>query len=106
MTYDGKQVGARIREVASGLETALVSNVEVARGILAKRLDEIRVEDRDDVIYAQMDIGPVVLEAVGVDVAGCGCAGPQNDLAPPQKQGLTGIITVRLANLPRSHRKM
>ena len=73
--YDSEQIGARIREVALRLEEALAGDVEVARGILAKRLGEIRVEERDDGIYAQMDIGPVLLEAVGADVAGCGCGG-------------------------------
>ena len=72
---DGEQVGARIRKVALRLEQALATDVEVARRILAERLGDIRVEERDDGIYAQMDIGPVLLEAAGADVAGCGCGG-------------------------------
>ena len=72
---DGEQVGARIRKVALRLEQALATDVEVARRILGERLGDIRVEERDDGIYAQMDIGPVLLEAAGADVAGCGCGG-------------------------------
>ncbi|MBK7082267.1 MAG: recombinase family protein [Betaproteobacteria bacterium] len=72
---DGEQVGARIRKVALRLEQALATDVEVARRILGERLGDIRVEERDDGIYAQMDIGPVLLEAVGADVSRSGCGG-------------------------------
>jgi hypothetical protein len=36
---------------------------------------DIKVEERDVGVYAQMDIGPVLLEAAGADVAGRGCGG-------------------------------
>jgi hypothetical protein len=37
----------------------------VAMHSLADKLGEIRADERDDGVYAQMDIGPVLLEAVG-----------------------------------------
>jgi len=69
------KVNARIREVAMRLESALAADVATARKILADKLGDIKVEERDDGVYAQMDIGPVLLGAVGADVAGSGCGG-------------------------------
>ncbi len=69
------KVGARIREVAMRLETALSTDVDSARKILADKLGDIVVEEKDDGVYAQMDIGPVLLEAAGADVARTGCGG-------------------------------
>lgn len=74
-TADADRVGARIRRVALNLESALASDVDTARRILADKLGDIKVEERDDGVYAQMDIGPVLLEAAGADVAGIGCGG-------------------------------
>ena len=71
----GDKVGARIREMAMRLETALSTDVECARKILADKLGDIVVEEKDDGVYAQMDIGPVLLEAAGADVARSGCGG-------------------------------
>jgi hypothetical protein len=73
------KVGARIREVAMRLESALSTDVECARKIRADKLGEIVVEEKDDGVYAQMDIGPVLLEAAGADVARSGCGGMQPD---------------------------
>ncbi len=67
------KVGARIREVAMRLESALSTDVASARKILADKLGDIKVEERDDGVYAQMDIGPVLLNAAGADVARSGC---------------------------------
>jgi site-specific DNA recombinase len=75
MASDDGQVSAGIRRVALSLEKALATDVEVARRILSERLGDIRVEETDDGIYAQIDIGPVLLEAVGADVAKYGCGG-------------------------------
>ena len=75
VTYSAEQIGARIRQVALRLDSALATDVDVARRILADKLGEIRVEERDDGVYAQMDIGPVLLEAVGADVSRSGCGG-------------------------------
>jgi hypothetical protein len=49
--------------------------VDRAHKILAEKLGKITVEERDDGVYAQMDIGPVLLEAAGADVARTGCGG-------------------------------
>ena len=57
------------------IETELAADVDRARKILAEKLGKITVEERDDGVYAQMDIGPVLLEAAGADVAGTGCGG-------------------------------
>ena len=51
------------------------ADVDRARKILAEKLGTITVEELDDGVYAQMDIGPVLLEAAGADVAGTGCGG-------------------------------
>lgn len=98
MVTDDEQIGAQIRSVALRLEKALASDVEVARGILAGRLGEIRVEEKDDGIYAQMDIGPVLLEAVGADVAKYGCGDAQLVLATPKKQQLMVPVVVHLGD--------
>ena len=71
----GDKVGARIRELAMRLESALSTDVDCARKILADKLGDIVVEEKDDGVYAQMDIGPVLLEAAGADVARSGCGG-------------------------------
>jgi hypothetical protein len=62
-------IRTRIREVSLQLESALGSDVPVARAILQKKLGDIVVQEKDDGVFAQMDIGPVLLEAAGADVA-------------------------------------
>jgi hypothetical protein len=57
------------------LETALSTDVECARKILADKLGDVIVEEKDDGVYAQMDIDPVLLAAAGADVARTGCGG-------------------------------
>ncbi len=68
----GLSPALRTRLVAAESELAALG---AARKILAERLGDICVEEKDDGIYAQMDIGPVLLEAVGADVAKYGCGG-------------------------------
>jgi hypothetical protein len=73
------KIRKRIREVGLQLESALASDVPVARSILQQKLGDIIVEEKDDGVVAQMDIGPVLLEAVGTDVDRTGCGGLQPD---------------------------
>jgi hypothetical protein len=80
------------------LETALSTDVECARKILADKLGDIVVEEKDDGVYAQMDIGPVLLEAAGADVARSGCGGAQPVLATPPNQVLGASVSVRLGD--------
>lgn len=47
----------------------------MARDVLSKKLGDIVVEERDDGVYAQIDIGPVLLRAAGADVSKTGCGG-------------------------------
>jgi site-specific DNA recombinase len=68
-----KKVEVRVREVMMRIETELAADVDRARRIIAEKLGKITVEERDDGVYAQMDIGPALLEAAGADVAGSGC---------------------------------
>ena len=72
---DKNKIEVRVREILTRIETELSADVDRARKILADKLGKITVEERDDGVYAQMDIGPVLLEAVGADVAGTGCGG-------------------------------
>lgn len=72
---DKRRIEIRVREVMTRIETELAADVDRARKILAEKLGKITVEERDDGVYAQMDIGPVLLEAAGADVAGTGCGG-------------------------------
>ena len=72
---DERKIEIRVREVMTRIETELAADVDRARKILAEKLGKITVEERDDGVYAQMDIGPVLLEAAGADVAGTGCGG-------------------------------
>lgn len=66
-------VGAKIREVAMRLESALTQNVGVARTILSDKLGPVVLEERDGAVWAQMDIGPALLLAAGADsIRGCG----------------------------------
>ena len=54
------------RETLQGETNRLTDAVaQMARKILAGKLGDIKVEERDDDVYAQMDIGPVLLEAAG-----------------------------------------
>jgi DNA invertase Pin-like site-specific DNA recombinase len=69
------KIRTRIREVGLQLEAALASDVSVARSILQQKLGDIVVEEKDNGVFAQMDIGPVLLEAVGADVDKTGCGG-------------------------------
>ena len=43
-----------------------------------------------------MDIGPVLREAAGADVAGTGCGGAQMVLATATEQGFSVAIVVRV----------
>ena len=72
---DRRMIEIRVREVMTRIETELAADVDRARKILAEKLGRITVEEREDGVYAQMDIGPVLLEAAGADVAGTGCGG-------------------------------
>jgi len=54
---------------------ALAADIPVARDVLAKKLGDIVVEERDDGVYAQIDIGPVLLQAAGANVSKSGCGG-------------------------------
>ena len=47
------------------IEADLAADVDRARKILAEKLGKITVEERDDGVYAQVDIGPVLREAAG-----------------------------------------
>ena len=51
--------------MAAELQQALTEDVSVARDALSKRLGDIIVEERDDGVYTQMDIGPVLLRSRG-----------------------------------------
>ena len=64
---DSETIGAKIREVALRLETALAQDVGAARAILSGKLGPITLEEKDDAVWAQMDIGPALLLAVGAD---------------------------------------
>jgi len=96
--HDGNAIRARIKAMAAELQRALSADVSVARDVLSKKLGDIVVEERDDGIYAQMDIGPVLLRAAGADVSKSGCGGPQHVLATPANQELSGTISVRLGD--------
>ena len=72
---DKRRIEIRVREVMTRIETELAADVDRARKVLAEKLGKITVEERDDGVYAQMDIGPVLLEAAGADVARTGCGG-------------------------------
>lgn len=54
---DRKKVEVRVREVMMRIETELAADVERARRILSEKLGNITVEERDNGVYAQMDIG-------------------------------------------------
>ena len=63
----------RIGAMAADLQQALAPDVTVARDVLSKKLEDIIVEERDDGVHAQMDIGPVLLTAAGANVSKTGC---------------------------------
>jgi DNA invertase Pin-like site-specific DNA recombinase len=73
---DRKQIEQRVRKAITRIETELAADIDRARKILTEKLGLITVEERDDGVYAQMDIGPVLLEVAGADVAKTGCGGP------------------------------
>lgn len=87
--------GARRRR---RMQTALASDVSAARDVLSKKLGSIVVEKRNDGVYAQMDIGPVLLQAAGADVSKTGCGGAQPVLATPNYQALNATIVIRLGD--------
>ena len=68
-------IGARIREVAMRLETALSKDVPAARAMLAGKLGPVILDEKDDGVWAQMDIGPALLFAAGADDSIRGCGG-------------------------------
>lgn len=68
-------IGAKIREVAVRLETALAQDVSAARAILSGKLGPVILEERHGAVWAQMEIGPALLLAAGADsdsIRGCG----------------------------------
>ena len=68
-------IGAKIREVAMRLDTALGQDVPAARAILAGKLGPVVIEERDGAVWAQMEVGPALLFAAGADfdsIQGCG----------------------------------
>ncbi len=66
-------IGAKIREVAMRLDTALGQDVSAARAIIGGKLGPVVIEERDGAVWAQMDIGPGLLLAAGADsIRGCG----------------------------------
>jgi len=84
--------------MAPDLQQALAADVSVARDVLSKKLGDVVVEERDDGVYAQMNIGPVLLRAAGADVSETGCGGPQVVLATPAIQRLATVV-IRLGDL-------
>ena len=46
------------RNVAAGLKQTFATYASVVRDVKSKKLGDIVVEERDDGVYAQMDIGP------------------------------------------------
>ena len=73
--HDANAIRTRIKAMAADLRQALAADVSVARDMLSKKLGDIVVEERDDGVYAQMDIGPVLLRAAGAEVSKTGCGG-------------------------------
>ncbi|HEX8739327.1 MAG TPA: hypothetical protein VF925_04220, partial [Casimicrobiaceae bacterium] len=73
--YDSSAIRTRIKVMAADLKQALAADVSVARDVLSRKLGDIVVEERDGRVYAQMDIGPVLLCAAGADVSKTGCGG-------------------------------
>jgi site-specific DNA recombinase len=68
-------IGAKIREVAMRLDTALGQDVTAARAILAGKLGPVVIEERDGAVWAQMQVGPALLFAAGAgfdSIQGCG----------------------------------
>ena len=72
---DSSEIRTRINAMAAELQAALASDIPVARDMLSKKLGDIVVEERDDGVYAQIDIGPVLLRAAGANVSKSGCGG-------------------------------
>ena len=66
-----------LKAMAAGLKQAVAADAPVVRDVPSKKLGDIVVEERDDRVYAQMDIGPVLLRAAGADVSKTGCRGLQ-----------------------------
>jgi len=65
-----------LKAMAAGLKQAVAADAPVVRDVPSKKLGDIVVEERDDRVYAQMDIGPVLLRAAGADISKTGCGGP------------------------------
>ena len=76
---DSSEIRTRINAMAAELQAALASDIPVARDMLSKMLGDIVVEERDDGVYAQIDIGPVLLRAAGPNVSKSDCGGPQTN---------------------------
>jgi len=72
---DSSRIRTRVKSMAAELQTALATDIPVARDVLSKKLGDIVVEERDDGVYAQMDIGPVLPWAAGAEVSKTGCGG-------------------------------
>jgi hypothetical protein len=71
--HDGNAIRTRIKAMVADLQQALAADVSVARDVLSKKLGDVVVEESDDGVYAQMDIGPVLLRAAGAVVSKTGC---------------------------------
>jgi|KBSMisStandDraft_5_1062788.scaffolds.fasta_scaffold180214_1 hypothetical protein len=65
-----------LKAMAAGLKQAVAADAPVVRDVPSKKLGDIVVEERDDRVYAQMDIGPVLLRAAGADISKTGSGGP------------------------------
>ena len=102
---DRRMIEIRVRKVMTRIETELAADVDRARKILAEKLGRITVEERENGVYAQMDIGPVLLEAAGADVAGTGCGGAQTVRATQTEQGLSVAIVVRVGDRMKRYKR-
>ncbi len=69
------QISTKLREIAMCLDDALKTDIPRARQIVSKILGPTIIEEAEDGIYAQMNIGPALRIAVGADVSGYGCGG-------------------------------
>ena len=58
-------IGAKIRDVAMRLDTALAQDVAAARAILAGTLGPVVIEERDGAAWAQMEVGPHCCSQLG-----------------------------------------
>jgi hypothetical protein len=92
-----ERISAKLREVAMRLDDAPRTDVPRTRQIVSEMLGPTIIEESDDGIYAQMNVGPGLLIAVGANSSKNGCGGLQPDL---ETFGFHAAIRrVRLADL-------